>query len=236
MSASSHPNFPHGPLVTEGDVHDLQDDSDLTIVELGSGNGYVGFNLARKLSEQRNKSNLLGLTELPDVCTLLHDTLRNEKEHGDGGPRYLSYLVCSDLPRYGPVQIYFPHLLALLLRSLLQFTSPPLARSDSPPEVRISYRVRSLTKKTAFWAAFGLWFTFAPVLARSRVQRMVTEAEAGFVFTAFRRPESCDWTVPSEDEELMTGVRVGGTETTKTDDTFETLLLMQLGESGDIHS
>ena len=61
-------------------------------------------------------------------------------------------------------QIYFPHLLAPLLRSLIHLTSLP--PSSPQPSIIISYRIRSLPKETPFWSAFGLWFSYEPVLYR----------------------------------------------------------------------
>ncbi|KAI5119426.1 hypothetical protein M0805_009877 [Coniferiporia weirii] len=266
-----------------------QDGSDLTIVELGSGTGYVGLKLAEKLSQCGRRSDLLILTDLPDVCFLLQESLRNERRRwatrpaqvavqdylpvnviplpwgnpekarelsnalvtnkGDGlrNIRYLSHLICSDL-------VYFPHLLAPLLRSLLQLTSPPFARLDRPPEVIISYKIRSLAKETAFWLAFGLWFNFSPVLVSPLIQPVARKVENGeplgtrkkenwdilrqdgemeFIFIALRRPESYDWTVPDNDDDLLSGIGAGGTITPKGDDTFEALLLMQVGNGDD---
>jgi hypothetical protein len=42
--------------------------------------------------------------------------------------------------------------------------APHAAATAAPPWIVISYKIRSLT----FWSAFGLWFTFAPVLVRAR--------------------------------------------------------------------
>lgn len=66
------------------------------------------------------------------------------------------------------MQVYFPELLAPLLRTLLHLTSPPLAPSSASdtPTIIISYKIRSLSKETPFWSAFGLWFSFEPVLTR----------------------------------------------------------------------
>ncbi|KAF8271166.1 hypothetical protein EI94DRAFT_1721030 [Lactarius quietus] len=82
----------------------------------------------------------------------------------------------------------------------------------------------------AFWAAFGLWFTFAPVLVRarsgggSRWERL-GDGEA-FVFSARRRPESFAWSAPEDDTALLEGVGASGTEERKGDDAFELFLLM----------
>jgi len=49
-----------------------------------------------------------------------------------------------------------------------------------------------------------------------------------FVFTAKRRPESFRWTIPDNDDDLLSGMGSRGTQAQKNDDTFETLLLMVL--------
>lgn len=130
--------------------------------------------------------------------------------------------------------------------------------SGISPRVVISYKVRSLTKETPFWSAFGLWFSFQPVQAKRRrtlpesndtsnvlknidntVQTNQTLEETWtrfgsadednlFIFVAARRPESLAWEVPSSDSDLLAGVGAKGTQTRKGDDTFEGLLLMAL--------
>ncbi len=126
--------------------------------------------------------------------------------------------------------MYFPELLAPLLRKLLHLT----AAAD--PRIVISYRIRSLTKEMAFWSAFGLWFTFAPVLVRARSGGSGWESfGAGgdrevFVFTARRRPESFSWSAPKEDTALLEGVGAWGTKERKGDDAFELFLLMSVDE------
>ena len=114
----------------------------------------------------------------------------------------------------------------------------------------ISYKIRSLAKETPFWAAFGLWFVFSPVLARrpgrhpsrddssgneSSWVRFSTalEQEDSFVFVAQRRPESRTWTVPEKDDDLLDGVGAWGNQERKSDDTFETMLLMSLDTTED---
>ncbi|KDQ56973.1 hypothetical protein JAAARDRAFT_194164 [Jaapia argillacea MUCL 33604] len=153
--------------------------------------------------------------------------------------RSLSHIICSDL-------VYFPELLAPLLRTLLQLTSPPFVPSLSEPiiqpvEVVISYKIRSLSKETPFWSAFGLWFTYHPVLWRIspreggppsawRRYGALSEDSDIFVFVAHRKPESHQWTVPDSDVDLLGGVGALGTTRMKSDDTFETLLLSNLDE------
>jgi Lysine methyltransferase len=164
-------------------------------------------------------------------------------------PRRLTHVVCSDLvsdnfivqylfiaDRCPLGQIYFPELFAPLLRTLIQLSSPPFiscSESGTPTHellVLISYKIRSLVKESAFWSAFGLWFTFEPVLMRpageasdSSWKRLGSSDGPTFVFTAQRRPSSFSWSVPSTDQELMSGVGAWGTDSRKGDDTLETL-------------
>lgn len=156
-------------------------------------------------------------------------------------------------------QVYFPELLAPLLRSLLHLTSPPFTTYPPAfPSVIISYKIRSLAKEAPFWSALGLWFSFEPVLERLRYRDTQTPDlhprsesrnmphreqeeewrrfgsnldEDMFIFVAHRRPESASWVVPESDEDLLGGVGSRGTQARKTDDTFEGLLLLRLGET-----
>ncbi|KAG1738344.1 putative methyltransferase-domain-containing protein [Suillus paluster] len=147
----------------------------------------------------------------------------------------ITHIICSDL-------VYLPELLAPLLRTLLHLTSPPISTFESQPQVIISYKIRSLPKETSFWSAFGLWFWFEPVIARkldannslSEWQRFGfdtgDDGDQTFIFVARRRPESLNWIIPSGDTDLLGGVGAKGTSGKKSDETFETLLLMGLGE------
>ena len=104
--------------------------------------------------------------------------------------------------------------------------------------VTIAYRVRNLTKETPFWSAFGLWFSFEPVLTRPSTSdgsqnlpwtRIGSSCDGPtFIFVARRRQASFTWLVPQSDQDLMDGVGAFGTDTRKADDTFETLLLMTM--------
>ena len=106
----------------------------------------------------------------------------------------------------------------------------------------MSYKIRSLPKETPFWSAFGLWFLFEPVIARrinanhstSEWQRfgsdMGDDEDQAFIFVAYRRPESLNWTIPTGDSDLLGGVGAWGTNERKSDETFETFLFMGLGE------
>ncbi|ETW83399.1 hypothetical protein HETIRDRAFT_383456, partial [Heterobasidion irregulare TC 32-1] len=222
--------------------------SQLTVVELGSGTGIVGLKLAERLARTgTDSSNLVVLTDLPEVCPLLQENLQQHaalterdvwvralpwgsRAHADtlaeelglradppseARPRYPTHIVCSDL-------VYFPELLAPLLRTLLHLTSPPFvpvsaSSLPSPPEVIVSYKIRSLAKETAFWSAFGLWFTFTPVLTSPSAstspdlswKRFGASVDA-FILIAHRRPESMRWPVPEDDAGLLGGVGAHG--------------------------
>ncbi|KAI0663827.1 putative methyltransferase-domain-containing protein [Cubamyces menziesii] len=225
----------------------------ITAIELGSGTGFVAASVAEWL---RPECDLLIATDLPDVCTLLEMNLRasptvwvlplawGSEDHvrsisGQLGlsrrgshTRQLTHILCSDL-------IYFPALLAPLLRSLIHLTSAPFVddTSPEPPLVLLSYKMRSLSKETPFWSAFGLWFEFVPVLARRPSTKGGENAswsrfspgdasDETFVLVARRRPESLQWTVPENDSALLSGVGACFSESPKSDDQFERLLLM----------
>ncbi|KAI0775104.1 hypothetical protein BD413DRAFT_603104 [Trametes elegans] len=248
-----------------------------TAIELGSGTGFVAARVAEWLRPERD---LLIATDLPDVCALLEMNLHacpavrvrplawGSGEHArriadelglglstnphlrpDVPPaRGLTHVLCSDL-------IYFPALLAPLLRSLIHLTSPPFVSRTAPAPaiVILSYKIRSLSKETPFWSAFGLWFEFVPVLARRRrsAKRNSSSPPSGeakgepwsrfspggessdetFVLVAERRLESLDWIIPEADTLLLSGVGAQGSQFPKTDDQFEQLLLMGMDVS-----
>ncbi|KAH9945090.1 uncharacterized protein BXZ73DRAFT_86656 [Epithele typhae] len=236
-------------------------------IELGSGNGFLATHLSKWLQPDYD---LLVATDLPEVCPLLDanlsgsaavlvrplawgssdqatsvlsdlSTFASSEDGREVLPRQPTHILCSDL-------IYFPALLAPLLRSLLHLTSiptpaPDLTDSRSPPLVIISYKIRSLAKETPFWHAFGLFFEFSPVLSRTRrndqgssSQEQVEESwvkfspgddlDETFVFIAKRKRESLLWKIPEEDSALLAGVGADGTSSPKSDDQFEQLLLM----------
>ncbi|KAA1477186.1 hypothetical protein DENSPDRAFT_786231 [Dentipellis sp. KUC8613] len=238
-----HPEFdpPFDPSCGASPETSTGSDTPLTILELGAGTGIVGFALARRLHAR----DMVVVTDLPEVCPLLEDgrqrtlTVRvrplawgNEgharaiMEELRRAGRRLTHVVCSDL-------VYFPELLAPLLRTLLHLTSG--AVGEETVQVVISYKIRSLAKETPFWSAFGLWFVFAPVLVRERAgagwRRFAGDKEGEtFVFVARRRGESMAWRVPMDDGELLGGVGAGGTDARKSDDTFEVLLLMGMDD------
>ncbi|KAJ7170806.1 putative methyltransferase-domain-containing protein [Mycena crocata] len=216
----------------------------LKTIELGSGSGIVAATMAAML----HCTDIMVVTDLPEVCPLLEHNLQphlggsilvrplswGNSQHAvniaeelsklSGSP-HITHILCSDL-------VYFPELLGPLLRSLVQLSSPPFSTTA---EVVISYKIRSLAKETPFWSAFGLWFEFAPVLVQKTGQATwhrfgVALEDPTFVFVARRRPESFQWDLPPNDEDLMHGVMAQGTPSPKGDDTFETLLLMSLDD------
>ena len=102
----------------------------------------------------------------------------------------------------------------------------------------LAYKIRSLSKETSFWSAFGLWFTFTPVLVRQRstdddsIWERLDGAGDGeiYLFVARRRSESFSWTVPEDDVALLEGVGAWGTAERKGDNEFEVWLLMRVDE------
>jgi len=128
-----------------------------------------------------------------------------------------------------------------LLRTLLHLTAPVLIQTSPlvSPQVILSYNIRSLSKEAPFWSAFGLWFTFTPVLVRARSEDNSNRWERFdscgdgevFLFVARRRSESFSWIVPEDDIALLEGVGTWGTEERKGDDGFEMLLLMRVDDS-----
>ncbi|KAF8557121.1 hypothetical protein OG21DRAFT_1505750 [Imleria badia] len=263
----------------DGDVRDFDppfaEDLPLGVIELGSGTGVLAARVARAIRRATRPGGFVIATDLPDVCPLLQHnfgitpcTREGNRSKSDVvfvrplawgnldhvaaiarefGARRLTHIVCSDL-------VYFPELFGPLLRTLIHLTSLPWApSSESGPPVKsvISYKIRSISKETPFWSAFGLWFSFHPILARHRVRPIeskhaplddepdatevwrqfgtLEDTDRTFVFVAHRRPESFAWHVPETDKELMEGVGARGTAATKGDDTFETILLMSMG-------
>ncbi|KIJ67030.1 hypothetical protein HYDPIDRAFT_128613 [Hydnomerulius pinastri MD-312] len=239
----------------------------IVAIELGSGTGIVSARLAQSISSSR--LDCIIATDLPDVCPLLERNLHGEfaqnhvfvrplawgnLDHAKdiavefglsqtpdvgGSSRQLTHIICSDL-----ASVYFPELLGPLLRSLIHLTSPfcTASSTSTPIKIIISYKVRSLSKETPFWAAFGLWFYFEPVLAR-RVhatdecergpwrQYGADDADRTFIFIGYRRPESMLWEVPESDMDLIDGVGAQGTAMKKADDTFETILFMGIDDT-----
>ena len=140
-----------------------------------------------------------------------------------------------------------------MLRSLLHITSPPFQAEGSSIEVIIAYEIRSLTKETPFWSAFGLWFTYEPVLSKPKLgdislddpvaenaawRRHGSHKDAdgsSYVFIARRRPESYGWIIPESDSELLDGVYARGTTDKKSDDAFEMLLLMKMDDDAEFN-
>ncbi|KAL0954350.1 hypothetical protein HGRIS_003345 [Hohenbuehelia grisea] len=237
-----------------------------TLIELGSGTGIVGKRISNRLVPHRDLIIVTDLAEVcfpafemtpimlkpSKVCPLLEQNLYMQQNHtvvvrplawgsfADAEsvlsdvllrrtPPFLTRIICSDL-------VYFPELLAPLLRSLIQLSSPPFSPpfSDSDPGVSIiiSYKVRSLAKETPFWSAFGLWFSFEPVVFKGKGQHCWTRFgsldDSPFIFVAHRRPASFSWDIPQSDQDLLQGVGACGTASQKSDDTFETILLMSM--------
>ncbi|KAJ3512959.1 hypothetical protein NLJ89_g3228 [Agrocybe chaxingu] len=233
-----------------------QADDTVTMIELGSGSGLVASTVAGLLKPGRDLFIATDLPEVQEVCPLLETNLDSPSDQKGvivqplswGNPadsarlaslyftdddpstsRKLTHIICSEL-------VYFPELLAPLLRTLLHLSSAPFTSPSAAhqPSLFISYKIRSLAKETAFWSAFGLWFDFQPVLMKngsekSHWQRFGADFDdATFLFVAHRRHESFDWKIPLSDPDLLGGVGAHGSDTRKGDDTFENLLLMMM--------
>lgn len=131
-------------------------------------------------------------------------------------------LLCSDL-------VYFPALLAPLLRSLISLTHTQ--RGGEAVRIVIGYKIRSLTKEEPFWRAFGSWFAWDVVRCRrddkeewdrfgkckwhlegdAENKKEEEEEEAKddyFILSAVRRSDSVGATAPTDDAKLMSGWRI----------------------------
>ncbi|CAE6535047.1 unnamed protein product [Rhizoctonia solani] len=172
-------------------------DTNLTVVEVGSGTGYAGMYLAQQLNSFRQRhgaqtnlpaSDAVILTDLPNVVPLLDKGLQEhvgsfgqvevqaqalawgDIDHAAALARRLGETGRSITHVLCSDLVYFPFLYPPLLRTLLALTSPPFCR-DSSSEVIIGYKIRSLAKESPLWQVFGTWFTFEAVLARPKKGR-----------------------------------------------------------------
>lgn len=134
----------------------------------------------------------------------------------------LDFILCSDL-------VYFPELLAPLLRSLVHLTQPQHASSTTPP-VMIAYKIRSLSKEEPFWSNLGVWFNVSTVSCRYLPDRDQTHwgswhrfgsfasdvdgsnrsieqdsEDDYFIFIAERKSSTFHFEAPTEDDKLMSG-------------------------------
>ena len=202
------------------------------------------------------------LTGLPDVCPLL----RRNAASADAHPVQLlvrplpwgsaaaasaiqadvgipTHILCSDL-------VYFPELLAPLLRTLLDIT-----RQAPEAEVIMGYKVRSLTKEQPFWTAFGAWFDFAPVLCTEHAHNKVTFVPFGsraahlahtvpadadgcplddyFLLVAHRKAATLAWAPPASDAQLLAGCYDTGHDiiSGQGTDAFEWMLMCRAADS-----
>ena len=147
-----------------------------TILEIGSGTGFLTLQLAPHLSP----SDTLLLTDLDEVIPLMENNLAAAKAHDpapDTWPRTLvrglpwgderalnkvvgevgrpDVILASDL-------VYFPELYPALLRTYLGLTDERVPAGPSErgsggtqPTLLFSYKVRSFPREEPFWNAFG---------------------------------------------------------------------------------
>ncbi|KAG9123979.1 hypothetical protein FRC07_013304 [Ceratobasidium sp. 392] len=182
----------------------------ITVVEIGSGTGYAGIHVAHQLDRFRQKTHAHAirdkviLTDLENVVPLLEQGVGEHRETIDIGVQLEARAL-----EWGSTM----HMVALA------------------EELN---KVRSLTKETPFWQVFGTWFAFIPVLAKQTGEGEVESRWSRFgramdthILVAKRRPESFQWVVPDENSQLMNGF---GPSPSRLDDTFESLLLLEINE------
>lgn len=71
------------------------------------------------------------------------------------------------------------------------------------------------------------WRTFGVDTPKAAAEKESDE-DTAFMFIASRRSVSARWTVPDRDEDLLAGIGAWGTTAAKDDETFKTLLMMQM--------
>lgn len=140
----------------------LQPNEAKTIVDVGSGTGYLSLALARHLN---HPDDLLIMTDLEEVVPLLERNLDGARLTSSGAVlarplpwgddaalsklgfeilnvRKPTHVLASDL-------VYFPFLYPPLLRTLIALVN------DERIELIMSYKTRSLAREQPFWNAFG---------------------------------------------------------------------------------
>ncbi|GAA5968119.1 hypothetical protein JCM3765_005856 [Sporobolomyces pararoseus] len=173
-----------------------------TILEIGSGTGFLGLSLAPHLLS----TDTLILTDLENVCPLLTKNLseaqsrwrRRKKNSFEDEPTCLvrplpwgnSDFLESSIKQPGLLPdlilasdlVYFPFLYPPLLRTLLGLTEwkasdDPRRETEKGPSLIFSHKIRSLVREQPFWEAFGRWFEFEAVQVGKLVE--VEDEEEG---------------------------------------------------------
>lgn len=139
-----------------------------TIVEVGSGTGFVSLCLAPHLAS----GDTLVLTDLGEVCPLLEKNLGEaEARWKRKGVKSEAKVLVRPLPwgDMGALEklrsedlrpdvvlasdlVYFPELYGMLLRTLIG-----LCDEEKKPTLLFSYKTRSLVRETPFWSTFGAY-------------------------------------------------------------------------------
>lgn len=241
-------------------------DAPVTLLELGAGVGTAGLATASYLAHRSacpSEAHHVILTDLPEVESLLRRNVpwtpwAQAHVHvrplawGDAGHAEVilqtwtpTHILCSDL-------IYFPELLAPLLRSLLQIT-----QQAPNATVYLAYKIRSLTKEQPFWTGLSAWFDLTwvqctPSDPAAPWRPFGTHAshfayappcdETGaplddyFLFAAQRKEASLQWTCPDEDALLLQGLYMADGQPIPAPgtDAFEWILLSRSMDSDEL--
>ncbi|CAG8539499.1 2764_t:CDS:2 [Paraglomus occultum] len=145
--------------------------SHYTILELGSGTGYLGITLASRLVPPFT----LILTDLPDVLPLLNRNVSNNSrantdhiivaplEWGNSAhsecinsKHRIDLVIASDL-------VYFPELFDPLIKTLLEICGEETI-------VVFGYKVRAQWKEEAFWEQVGRFFYLKAVRVNTKAR------------------------------------------------------------------
>lgn len=152
-------------------THDLHSPSSSTILEIGSGTGFLSLSLASYLIRGTTSTSKMIMTDLTEVCPLLLRNLHHsilspssqilirplpwgssqaiqELEREGLKP---TFIIASDL-------VYFPFLFPSLLRTLISLTE-----GKDRVGVVFGYKIRSLVKEEPFWKALGTSLRFPPL-------------------------------------------------------------------------
>ena len=95
--------------------------------------------------------------------------------------------------------------------------------------------MRSLPKETDFWRAFGVWFSYEPVLSKllrhsdSEEWEIFGSSDFSFLFVGHRKTSTLSWTIPENDADLIDNhIEQAELSHLKGADYFESLLMLKI--------